>query len=126
MEGEDPRVPGEEGWWGCVQDRIPAHPQTSAGTFGALGFCAVVICHEKDVNQGVTDPEDSGTPRRRTRTPLPDWNQTDRSTARNRAAPDTYKPIGRRMFVFTSLNWGMVCYTTLLQHEQAYIFVLNH
>ena len=64
MEGEDSRVPGEEGWWGCVQDRIPTHPQTSAGTFGALGFCAVVICHEKDFNQGVTDPEDSGTPRR--------------------------------------------------------------
>ena len=69
IQGEDFRVPGEEGCWGRVQDGTPSHPQTSAGTFGALGFCAPVICHEKDVNQGVTVPEGSGTAQRRTRVP---------------------------------------------------------
>lgn len=29
---------------------------TSSGTFGALGFSVPVICHEKDISQGATDP----------------------------------------------------------------------
>ena len=85
-------------------------PKPPQGPLVHLG--SVPLCHEKDVNHGV-NPRRLWNPRRRTRVHLPNWSQTHQPTSRNRATPDTYKPLGRRMFPFISLKLGLVCYRHL-------------
>ena len=38
--------------------------------------------------------------------------------SQKQSRPRYLQTLRRRMFVFTSLNLGVVCYTTLLQHQQ--------
>ena len=48
----------------------------------------------------------------------PKWEPNPPVHSQKQSRPRYLQTLRRRMFVFTSLNLGVVCYTTLLQHQQ--------
>ena len=90
---------------------------TSAGTFGALGFCAPVICHEKDVNQGVTVPEGSGT--HGVELEPPSQTEAKPTSPQPETEPPQYLQTLRKKNVsFYKFQFGHGLLHTLVQHEQ--------
>lgn len=84
----------------------------SSGTFGALGFSASVICHEKDMSQGATDPARLK-PHGEELVPSSKLERNPPVHNLQQSRPAYLQTIGSRMHFVTSLSLGMVCYTTL-------------